>query len=188
MEKERDKKGRFVKGHKTSQETREKIRKKLKGIPLSEEHKKKIKKNNAHYWQDKYLPEKMIQKLRDSHIGHPKPANAYSFPTGKDNPNFKGGITPENHKIRSSIEIRLWREAVFARDAWTCQKCGSMSEKGKAIYLHSHHIKNFAEYPELRFAIDNGITFCKKCHDLFHKIYGRRNNTKEQLEEFLDSK
>jgi len=26
---------------------------------------------------------------------------------------------------------------------------------------------------------------CKKCHTEFHKKYGRHNNTKEQLEEFL---
>ena len=36
--------------------------------------------------------------------------------------NSKGGITPENERIRQSIEMRLWREAVFARDNWTCQK------------------------------------------------------------------
>lgn len=49
----------------------------------------------------------------------------------------------------------------------------------------SHHILNFAEWVELRFAIDNGITLCKKCHKTFHKIYKVRHNTKEQLIEFL---
>lgn len=99
---------------------------------------------------------------------------------GKDNPAWRGGVTPENHKIRTSIEMRLWRESVFARDNYTCQKTGKRGGK-----LHPHHIKNFADYPELRFAIDNGITFSDKSHREFHKEYGIKNNTKEQLEEFL---
>jgi len=99
---------------------------------------------------------------------------------GKNNPAWKGGITPKNITIRSSIEFRLWREAVFARDNWTCQKTGIRGGK-----LHSHHIKNFAQYPELRFAIDNGITFSKESHKEFHKKYGFKNNTKQQIKEFI---
>ena len=72
---------------------------------------------------------------------------------------WKGGITPINQKIKNSIEYRLWREAVYARDNWTCVECG---KKGGEI--HAHHIKRFSEYPEIRFAIDNGITLCVKCH------------------------
>lgn len=93
---------------------------------------------------------------------------------------WKGGITPENKIIRKSIEYRLWREAVFARDNWTCQKTGI-----KGGELHPHHINNFSEFPELRFAIDNGITLSEKAHREFHKKYGIKNNTREQLKEFL---
>jgi len=78
------------------------------------------------------------------------------------------------------IDFRLWRESVFARDNFTCQKC---SDRGGN--LHPHHIKNFAQFQELRFAIDNGITFCKECHRIFHKKYGIKNNTQEQINEFL---
>jgi hypothetical protein len=100
---------------------------------------------------------------------------------GKNNPCWKGGIAPENKKIRTSIEYRLWRETVFARDNWTCQKTMIKGEK-----LHPHHIHNFADFPELRFAIVNGITLSEKSHREFHKKYGRKSNNQEQINEFLN--
>lgn len=90
------------------------------------------------------------------------------------------------HKInegkiwRGRIEYKLWRKSVFERDNFTCQKYGI-----RGGILHPHHINNFAEKEELRFAIDNGITLSEKAHKEFHKKYGYRNNTREQLEEFL---
>lgn len=39
---------------------------------------------------------------------------------------------------------------------------------------------------ELRIDVNNGITFCKDCHNLFHSMYGKKNVTKTQVEEFLN--
>ena len=100
--------------------------------------------------------------------------------TGKNHFNWKNGATPENAKIRNSMEFDLWRIAVFARDNWTCQKTGIKGGK-----LTPHHIQNFAQWPELRLAIDNGITLSKEAHREFHHRYGVKNNTREQLEEFI---
>lgn len=80
-------------------------------------------------------------------------------PRGADNPAWKGGVTPINQKIRHSIDYRLWREAVFARDNFTCQHCSKRGGK-----LNADHIKPFSLFPEVRFAIDNGRTLCIPCH------------------------
>lgn len=101
---------------------------------------------------------------------------------GNKNPNWKDGITPENLKIRHSLETRLWHKACFERDNFTCQKYGTSGGK-----LQVHHINNFADFPELRFSIDNGITLSERAHREFHHIYGRKNNTQEQLDEFLNN-
>lgn len=85
--------------------------------------------------------------------------------SGTKNGNWKGGVTPENLKIRTSVEYNLWRDSVYHRDYWTCQDCGKHC--GKDIV--AHHIKSFADYPELRTSIENGVTLCRKCHGLRHR-------------------
>ena len=89
-------------------------------------------------------------------------------------------IGRKTYKRQVGTEHRLWRRAVLEKDSFVCQKCFQLGGN-----LIAHHIFNFADYLELRFAIDNGITFCKKCHREFHRKYGKKNNTKEQLIEFL---
>ena len=83
---------------------------------------------------------------------------------GNKNHSWKGGITSVNKKIRHSLEYKLWRESVFHRDNYTCIWCGAKNGNGKTITFHADHIKPFAHYPELRFAIDNGRTLCVPCH------------------------
>jgi len=107
-------------------------------------------------------------------------AGLKGYKAGELNCNWKGGITSENHKIRTSFEYKLWRKACFERDNFTCQVSGKSGGE-----LVVHHINNFAEFPELRTTISNGITLSKDIHKKFHKEYGNKNNTKEQLEDFI---
>jgi len=146
-----------AKGHKVSLETLRKMSKALKGkIPWNKgksaslEVRRKISESRKGM---KYPIERRIKMSENKKM------------QGKNNPNWKGGITPINNSIRTSMEARLWKGSVFFRDDWTCQDCG---KRGNGE-LHAHHIKPFATFPDLRFAIDNGITLCKKCHKKIHK-------------------
>lgn len=186
-----------LKGHKTSEETKRKIGlansisqigirrgkpSNMSGKHHTTETKKKISKSNTGRKLTDEVRE-VMSKLAikrglstDYRIMMSKHARS-----GKYSNLWKGGITPENMKIRSSIDTRLWREAVFSRDNWTCQK-----SKIRGGSLCAHHIQNFSQWPELRFAIDNGITFSRETHEEFHKIYGTKNNNREQVIEFLN--
>ena len=109
--------------------------------------------------------------------------------SGEGNPMWKGGITPETQKLRHSKEYINWRKSVFERDNYTCQCCGD----SKGGNLQAHHILSFSEHEDLRLDVSNGITICSihhdfRYHDSFHHMYGTRNNTLEQLQEYFDMK
>lgn len=75
-------------------------------------------------------------------------------------PAWKGGTSTASQRFRASKIYALWREAVFARDDFTCQSCGKRGGK-----LTAHHIKTFAAHPDLRLEVSNGITLCRRpCH------------------------
>lgn len=103
--------------------------------------------------------------------------------SGSKNHNWKGGITPENVKLRGNTNYKQWRFSVFKRDDFVCKKCGQ-----KSGILNAHHIESFNGYPELRTRISNGITLCFNCHKNFHHQYGRGDNNKKQLITFLEEK
>lgn len=108
---------------------------------------------------------------------------------GENSHRWKGGKRSEAQALRETLEYKRWRESVFKRDNYTCQKCLEC----KSGRLQAHHIYPFSLYEELRHELDNGITLCIDCHDSryvgsFHNTYGTHNNTKEQLEEFLGRK
>lgn len=86
-------------------------------------------------------------------------ANRRNRQIGADHWNWQGGRTKVGRAIRVSLEYKEWRKAVFSRDHYTCQECGSVGKD-----LNADHIKPFALYPELRFSVDNGRTLCAPCH------------------------
>lgn len=75
---------------------------------------------------------------------------------------WKGGLTLANERARRSTDLRKWRLAVYKRDGYRCQDCGTRTE------LHAHHIKFWSTHPELRFEVSNGVTVCIDCHGKRH--------------------
>jgi hypothetical protein len=148
-------------GKKHSEETRKKMSISFTGRKVSNKTRKKISKSHkkigAPWMKGKKASVETRKKIGDSSRG----CKSHFW---------KGGITPINHKIRTSLDYILWRESVFMRDNFTCQSCGD----NKGGNLNAHHIKPFYLYPELRLAIDNGITLCEKCHKKEHT--SRNNN------------
>ena len=84
--------------------------------------------------------------------------------SGENHWNWKGGITPKNQIERNSRKAKEWRRSVFIRDKFTCQICGTTGGR-----LNAHHIKEWANYKDLRFKVSNGVTLCEKCHKELHR-------------------
>lgn len=105
-------------------------------------------------------------------------------PKGELSPKWKGGATYHREE-RSTFEYNNWRKQVFNRDFYTCQCCGDRNGHGYSVKLCAHHIKNWKDYPDERYIVDNGITLCEECHKEFHSRYGKKNNNGKQLNEFL---
>lgn len=60
-------------------------------------------------------------------------------------------------------EYKKWRQSVYKRDSFKCQWPGcNASKKG----LNAHHIKTWADFPGLRYDINNGLTLCKLHHKM----------------------
>ncbi len=152
----------FKKGHKRirTDESYKKAGKKISNALMGEKNP---------MW-GKHHTEKTKRKMSETH-------------KGEKHWNWRGGITEERNKERQILELKLWKKSVWERDFFICQKCYQLGGN-----LVAHHIFNWNDFLELRFAIDNGITLCKDCHIKFHKRFGWKVNTMEQLKKFIYGK
>ena len=150
-------------GCNVKEETKRKISKTLKGKIFSEETKQKLSKANKG----------KIPWIKGKHHSIEARIKISETKKGKNNPQWKGGITSLRERIEKYITYRQWRSDIFTRDDFTCQECGQ-----RGGYLHAHHIKSFSsilqfyEITTLKEAlnceelwnINNGITLCVECH------------------------
>ncbi len=208
MKIKRNKKGQFIKGTKCMEEWKKIMKEKMKGkkYALGYKHTKEaIEKIREHSKGNKYSlgykhTDEWKRKMRERNIKLGiKPPNQKGKhlseetkmrlkllkPQNRENNyNWKGGITPIIRMIRNSDKCIKWRQDVFVRDNFTCQKCGAKSGNGKTIYLEAHHKTSFSKlieevkkylpllplyegamlYTSL-WDISNGETLCRECHN-----------------------
>lgn len=134
---------------------------------------------------DEYIDKKKATNLQRYGV-----ENIFTLPKyremlkGDKSPRWKGGdILGTGRREASTAEYKDWRNKVFARDHYLCQKCFK-----KKNYINAHHIKNWKDNPLSRYKVSNGITLCEDCHNSFHSIFGKKNNTRKQLTEFLSER
>jgi len=142
-----------------------------KGIPKNGINKGWFKKGKSTWnsglkgWNNGHeVTEETREKIRNTLSGRKRQEMA-----GKNNPNWKGGISRGYTKgYKNDYKYKQWRKAVFERDNYTCQDCGL-----RGVYLEPHHIKSWAKYPDLRYDVDNGTTVCLECHKLTDNYKGK---------------
>jgi len=94
---------------------------------------------------------------KENNIGMKKTSEKMS---GKNNHQWKGGISTERDVFYRSDGYKDWRNSIFKRDDYICQNCG------KTGYMNPHHIIPWRDCKDTPLALHimNGITLCKKCH------------------------
>jgi len=171
-------------GHATGKERFIALNKSRTGLRLKEETKEKMKKarvgrkpmlGKKHSDEAKLRIKKAIIKAQTPEV-RLKKSLAHR---GAKSYNWKGGRTGLKHSIRTGYKYREWRLSIFERDNFACTEC----EDSKGGNLQAHHIEtlmNILDKYKIKtleeadkcgrlWDINNGITFCKKCHIEIHK-------------------
>ena len=88
---------------------------------------------------------------------------------GENSPHWKGGRSGISGSDRRTADYREWKNKVLTRCDSKCQDCGVLLNViceccGEKKQAHTHHIKPYKDFPELRYDPKNGVALCGKCH------------------------
>ena len=156
----------------------------------------KMKKQNTEQWENKDFRQKIVD------LGKQR--------TGNKSSNWKGGISPISKHLRGLFS--QWSENCKQQVNYICQLTG---KHGCYLHTHhlkslntiieeAHILYNIQiketikDYTDEELKIlekyvaewhkdnSNAVVLCTEVHDLFHKLYGKGNNTPEQYIEFKE--
>lgn len=95
---------------------------------------------------------------------------------------FDGFITSQDEVERTLFKSLGLHWKCFERFNYQCDCCSR--PRSTDLGLHAHHLDSWNWAIDKRFEESNLVTLCYNCHNEFHSIFGRGNNTKTQYEEF----
>lgn len=81
--------------------------------------------------------------------------------------------TLDRQRCRNTVGKECLQKAEYICSV--CRRAGN---------VNAHHLNGWHWAIEQRFELQNLVCLCVECHKTFHSIYGRKNNTREQFEEF----
>lgn len=81
-------------------------------------------------------------------------------------PRWRFDLSDEERQKKRTPEDKEWSEAILRRDQYKCRVCGKQGA------LEAHHLDGYANHPEQRRNLSNGICLCRNCHKQFHSAKG----------------
>ena len=166
-------------------------------------------------WQDEEFrqmqSDKMKERWQDEEFRQIQ-SEIHSKINGENSSNWKGGITPISIYLRHLLIVKQWFNDSKKQANYTCELTGKVGYKlnthhlkaFNTIVLEAHELHNIqiheiiGEYTKEELHkleeyvvswhkdSSNAVVLSEEVHDLFHSLYGKGNNTKEQFEEFKE--
>jgi 5-methylcytosine-specific restriction endonuclease McrA len=155
-------------GHLVSKTTREKISRthKLKGI-------KPPSRKNAVITEEQIEKARLTRMIRGTPYMTPEIHKKIQEARKKHYDKI-GRVSPLIKLIKRTSKYKKWRNEVFSKDKWCCQKCGihcntlQVHHKNKqfAVIIRENNIITVDDALNCKelWVIDNGQTLCRKCH------------------------